>query len=164
MSDRAYNVLFVCMDNAVRSIMAEAILNQRGHGRFKAFSAGSHPTGQVNPIALKQLQDARLAIEGLRSKSWAEFAQAGAPPLDFVFTLCDAAAKESHPEWAGKPLIAHWGVPDPAAVQGSDRQIAKAFHDAFMALDWRIGLFICLPFSSLDQLTLSEQVAEIGAS
>jgi arsenate reductase len=162
MSERIYRVLFVCRDNAARSIMAEAILNQRGHGRFEAFSAGSHPAGRVHPSALKQLQDARLQTEGLRSKSWDEFAQPGSPPLDFVFTLCDVSARESHPAWPGKPLQASWGVPDPVTVQGSERNVAKAFHDSFMALDWRIGLFISLPIASLDRLTLADRVAEIG--
>jgi protein-tyrosine-phosphatase len=162
MSDRTYRVLFVCTDNAARSIMAEAILNQRGHGRFQAFSAGSHPAGLVHPSALQQLQDARLPTEGLRSKSWDEFVQPGAPPLDFVFTLCEAAARDPHPAWPGKPLVAGWGVPDPVAVQGSDRIVARAFHDCFMALDWRIGLFICLPIAALDRMTLADRVAEIG--
>ena len=164
MSERVYRVLFVCTDNAARSIMAEAILNQRGHGRFKAYSAGSQPGGQVHPYTVKQLQDSRLETEGLRSKSWDQFAQAGAEPLDFVFTLCDSAAEEAHPGWPGKPVTARWGVPDPAAVQGSERAIARAFHDAFMAIDWRIGLLVSLPIAALDQLTLAEQVAEIGES
>jgi arsenate reductase len=163
MSERTYRVLFLCTDNAALSIMAEAILNQRGHGRFLAFSAGSHPAGEVHPSALKQLQDSRLKTEGLRSKSWEEFAQPGAAPMDFVFTLSEAAAREPHPAWAGKPLMAGWGVPDPVAIQGSERNVARAFHDAFMALDWRIGLFICLPIAALDRMTLADRVAEIGA-
>jgi arsenate reductase len=164
MSDRVYYVLFVCTDNAARSIMAEAILNQRGHGRFRAFSAGSHPAGRVSPHALKQLQDARLDTVDLRSKSWDEFTQPGAPPLDFVCTLCDTAALETQPPWPGKPVTAHWGVPDPALVHEPEQAVAKAYHQAFMELDWRIGLFICLPIASLDQLTLADRVAEIGAS
>jgi len=164
MTERIYNVLFVCTDNAARSIMAEAILNQRGHGRFKAYSAGSHPAGQVHPCTLKQVQDSRLATEGLRSKSWDEFVKEGAPRLDFVFTLCDQAAEEAHPVWPGKPITVRWGVTDPTAVHGPERAVAKAFHDAFMALDWRIGLLISLPIAALDQLTLAERVAEIGES
>lgn len=164
MSDRVYWVLFVCTDNAARSIMAEAILNQRGHGRFRALSAGSHPAGRVSPHALKQLQDARLDTVDLRSKPWDEFTQPGAPPLDFVFTLCDAAVLETQPAWPGKPVTAHWGVPDPALVHEPEQAVAKAYHQAFMELDWRIGLFICLPIASLDQLTLADRVAEIGAS
>jgi arsenate reductase len=162
MSQQQYSVLFVGTANAARSVMAEAILSQRGHGRFKAFSAGSHPAGQVNPLALQQLRDARLDTAGLRSKSWDEFAQPGSPPLNFVFTLCDQAAKEAHPAWPGKPLTAFWGMPDPTAAHGSDRIIARAFHDAFMALDWRIGLLISLPIAALDQLSLAEEMTEIG--
>jgi arsenate reductase len=162
MSERTYRVLFLCTDNAARSIMAEAILNQRGHGRFLAFSAGSHPASEVHPSALQQLQDSRLQTEGLRSKSWDEFTQPDAPPIDFVFTLCEEAAREPQPAWPGKPVMAVWGVPDPVAVQGSERDVSKAFHDAFMALDWRIGLFICLPIAALDRMTLTDRVAEIG--
>lgn len=162
MSQPQHSVLFVGTANATRSLMAEAILNQRGRGRFKACSAGSHPAGQVNPLALQQLRDARLDVAGLHSKSWDEFAQAGSPPLNFVFTLCDLAAKETHPAWPGKPLTALWGMPDPTAAHGSDRIIARAFHDAFMALDWRIGLLISLPIAALDQLSLAEEMAEIG--
>jgi arsenate reductase len=162
MSERTYRVLFLCTDNAARSIMAEAILNQRGHGRFLAFSAGSHPASEVHPSALQQLQDSRLQTEGLRNKSWDEFTQPGAPPMDFVFTLCGEAAREPHPAWPGKPLLAVWDVPDPVAVQGSARNVSKAFHDAFMALDWRIGLLICLPIATLDRMTLADRVAEIG--
>jgi arsenate reductase len=162
MSQQQHSVLFVGTANSARSIIAEAILNQRGHGRFRAFSAGSHPAGQVNPLALQQLRDARLDTAGLRSKSWDEFAQPGGPPLNFVFTLCDQAAKEAHPAWPGKPLTAFWGMPDPTAAHGSDRIIARAFHDAFMALDWRIGLLISLPIAALDQLSLAEEMAEIG--
>jgi len=164
MTEQIYHVLFVCTDNATRSIMAEAILNQRGHGRFKAFSAGSHPTGQLHPYALKQLQDSRLATEGLRSKSWDEFVQEGAPRLDFVFTLCDPAEEEAHPVWPGKPITARWSLPDPAAVRDPEQAIAKAFHQAFMALDWRVGLLISLPISALDNLQLAERMTEIGES
>jgi arsenate reductase len=164
MTERIYHVLFVCTDNATRSIMAEAILNQRGHGRFKAFSAGSHPAGQVHPCALTQLRDSRLATDGLRSKSWDEFVQDGAPQLDFVFTLCSPAEDVPHPVWPGKPITARWDVPDPGAAQGSEQVIAKAFHQSFMALDWRIGLLVSLPIAALDRLTLAERVAEIGDS
>jgi len=163
-SEQQYSVLFIGTGNSARSIMAEAILRQRGHGRFVAYSAGSQPTGQVSPYALRQLQDARLEIDGLRSKSWAEFTQPGVAPLDFVFTLGDMAADVAHPVWPGRPVTAHWGVPDPAAVRGSDEVVARAFHSAFMALDWRIGLFICLPISALSDLALANRLTEIGTS
>ena len=157
-----YNVLFLCTGNSARSIMAEAIMNRKGKPNFTAYSAGSHPTGKVRPEALKQVEAARLSTAGLRSKDWSEFAQPGAPKLDFVFTVCDSAAKEVCPVWPGQPLTAHWGVPDPAAVTGTPEQIEKAFRDAFMTLDRRIGLFLCLPLASLDKLAIKREVDRIG--
>jgi arsenate reductase len=157
-----YNVLFLCTGNSARSIMAEAIMNRKGKPHFTAYSAGSHPTGKVRPEALKQVEAARLSTAGLRSKDWSEFAQPGAPKLDFVFTVCDSAAKEVCPVWPGQPLTAHWGVPDPAAVTGTPEQIEKAFRDAFMTLDRRIGLFLCLPLASLDKLAIKREVDRIG--
>src|SRR5947207_2743978 len=135
-----YNVLFLCTGNSARSIMAEAILNHKGAPKFKAWSAGSHPSGQVHPCALQQLQEARLPTNGLRSKGWEEFERPGAPQFDFVFTVCDNAAKEVCPIWPGQPMTAHWGVPDPAAVTGTEVQIARAFRDAFVMLERRISL------------------------
>jgi arsenate reductase (thioredoxin) len=164
MADRPYHVLFLCTGNSARSILAEVILNHRGAGRFRAFSAGSRPVGRVNPLAVAVLSEARMATEGLRSKSWDEFAAPGAPPLDFVFTVCDSAAGETCPLWPGQPVTAHWGLPDPAAVTGSDQERTKAFRDTFVALERRISLFTSLPISGLDQLTLSRRVAEIGRS
>lgn len=161
MKDR-YNVLFLCTGNSARSIMAEAILNHKGKPNFRAYSAGSHPSGFVRPEALKLIQEARLQINGLRSKDWDEFAKPGAPHLDFVFTVCDKAAKEVCPIWPGQPMTAHWGVPDPAAVSGSPTEIEKAFRDAFMTLDRRIGLFLCLPLSSLDSLAIQKNIDDIG--
>jgi arsenate reductase (thioredoxin) len=157
-----YNVLFLCTGNSARSIMAEAILNRKGKPNFVAFSAGSRPTGVVRPEALKQLELAHLSSAGLRSKDWAEFAQPGAPKLDFVFTVCDNAAKEVCPVWPGQPMTAHWGVPDPAAVAGTPEQIDKAFRDAFMILDRRISLFLCLPLTSLDKLAIKQEIDRIG--
>jgi arsenate reductase len=142
--------------------MAEAILNQKGKPHFTAYSAGSHPTGRVNPHALKQLEAARLPTSGLRSKSWDEFAKAVAPHLDFVFTVCDNAAQEVCPIWPGQPMTAHWGVPDPAAVAGSEEKIERAFRDAFVVLDRRISLFLALPLSSLDKLAISKEIERIG--
>jgi arsenate reductase (thioredoxin) len=142
--------------------MAESILNRKGAPNFKAYSAGSLPSGFVRPEALQQLALARLPIDGLRSKSWDEFAAPGAPRMDFVFTVCDTAAKEVCPLWPGQPMTAHWGVPDPAAVRGSQEEIEKAFRDAFMTLDRRIGLFLCLPLSSLDQLAIQKNIDDIG--
>jgi arsenate reductase len=164
MTRQSYSVLFVGTVNSGRSIMAEAILRLRGLGRFTAFSAGSHPSGQVDPDALAQVHEARLPVEGLRSKSWDEFVRPDAPPLDFVFYVCDAAARESAPDWPGEPVVARWTMPDPMAVTGTELARKKAFHDAFMQLDWRIGLFIALPISGLDQLTLERHMKEIGAS
>ena len=159
---KTYNVLFLCTGNSARSIMAEAILNRKGKPNFAAYSAGSHPTGKVRPEALKQLGLAHLSTEGLRSKDWAEFAQPGAPHLDFVFTVCDNAAKEVCPVWPGQPMTAHWGVPDPAAVAGTPEQIEKAFRDAFMTLDRRISLLLCLPLASLDKLAIKKEIDRIG--
>jgi arsenate reductase len=157
-----YNVLFLCTGNSARSIMAQAILNQKGKPNFTAYSAGSHPTGIVRPEALQQIELARMPTGGLRSKSWDEFAQPGAPALNFVFTVCDRAAQEVCPIWPGQPMTAHWGVPDPAAVQGTAEDIARAFRDAFVALDRRISLFLCLPLSSLDKLALQREIDRIG--
>jgi arsenate reductase len=158
-----YNVLFLCTGNSARSIMAEAILNHRGGGRFKAYSAGSHPTGQPRPEALRQIESAGMATDGLRSKFWDEFSGPGAPQLDFVFTVCDSAAKEQCPYWPGQPMTAHWGIPDPAAAKGRPEEIARAFHDAFFVLDRRIGLFILLPLDTLDQLSIKKRIEEIGS-
>ena len=157
-----YNVLFLCTGNSARSIMAEAILNQKGKPTFSAYSAGSFPTGKVRPEALRQLEAARVPIAGLRSKSWEEFSRADAPKLDFVFTVCDNAAKEVCPIWPGQPMTAHWGIPDPAAVAGTPEQIEKAFRDAYFMLDRRITLFLNLPLQSLDRLAIKKQIDEIG--
>jgi arsenate reductase (thioredoxin) len=159
-----YNVLFLCTGNSARSIMAEAILNQKGKGRFTAYSAGSHPSGQPRPEALKQIETAGLPIAGLRSKSWDEYAEPGAPKMDFVFTVCDNAAKEQCPFWPGQPMTAHWGVADPAAVKGSEAEIARAFRDAFTVLDRRIGLFLSLPLSALEQIAIKREIDKIGRS
>jgi arsenate reductase len=159
-----YNVLFLCTGNSSRSILAEAILNAIGQDRFRAFSAGSHPTGKVNPHALEQLRHARLPTEGLRSKSWDEFAMAGAPRLDFVFTVCDQAAGEVCPVWPGQPMTAHWGVPDPAAVEGDENAIRRAFFLAYDVLFRRIGLFTALRLESLERLALQRRLDEIGKS
>jgi len=157
-----YHVLFLCTGNSARSIMAEAILNLRGRPNFRASSAGSHPTGKVRPEALRQLETARIPTRDLRSKSWDEFALPDAPKLDFVFTVCDHAAKEVCPVWPGQPLTAHWGVPDPAAVQGSEAEVQRAFRDAFLVLDRRIGLFLCLPLAKLDNLAVKREIDRIG--
>jgi arsenate reductase len=157
-----YNVLFLCTGNSARSIMAEAILNQKGRPNFSAHSAGSFPTGRVNPAALKQLELARLPTEYLRSKSWDEFAKLGAPKMNFVFTVCDNAAREVCPVWPGQPMTAHWGIPDPATATGSPEQIDRAFRDAFVALDRRISLFLALPLASLDKLALQKEIDRIG--
>src|SRR5712675_734566 len=156
------NVLFLCTGNSARSILAETILNQKGTPNFRAYSAGSHPTGRVNPIAVKLLDAAKMPVANLRSKSWDEFAKPGAPKMDFVFTVCDNAANEICPVWPGQPITAHWGVPDPAAVKGSPEQIGRAFRDAFMILDRRISLFLSLPLSTLDQLAIKTEVDRIG--
>ena len=157
-----YNVLFLCTGNSARSIMAEAILNFKGRPQFTAYSAGSHPAGKVRAEAVKQLQLAHIPTTGFRSKSWDEFAKADAPKLDFVFTVCDHAAKEICPVWPGQPMTAHWGVPDPAAVAGTPDQIEKAFRDAFLMLDRRISLFLCLPLASIDKLALKKELDSIG--
>ena len=157
-----YNVLFLCTGNSARSIMAEAILNFKGRPTFTAYSAGSHPSGQVRPEALRQLEVAHIPTQNFRSKSWDEFAQPAAPKLDFVFTVCDNAAKEVCPVWPGQPMTAHWGVPDPAAVHGTEAEVARAFRDAFFMLDRRISLFLCLPLASLDRLALKREVDNIG--
>jgi arsenate reductase (thioredoxin) len=157
-----YNVLFLCTGNSARSIMAEAILNQKGMPRFQAYSAGSHPSGQVRPEALRQLETAHLPTSGLRSKSWDEFAKPDAPGLDFVFTVCDNAANEVCPVWPGQPMTSHWGVPDPAAVHGSAEQVQKAFREAFFLLDRRISLFLNLPLASIDRLSLKGEIDKIG--
>ena len=157
-----YNVLFLCTGNSARSIMAEAIMNQKGKPAFTAYSAGSQATGRIRPEAIKRLQTAGLPTENLRSKNWDEFARPGAPQLDFVFTVCDNAAKEVCPIWPGQPMTAHWGVPDPAAVEGTPEQIERAFRDAFMMLDRRISLFLCLPLVSLDKLAIQKEIDRIG--
>lgn len=157
-----YNVLFLCTGNSARSIMAEAILNQKGRPNFSAFSAGSQAKGTVHPQALQQLKLAHLSTSGVRSKSWDEFAAPGAPRMDFVFTVCDNAAREVCPVWPGQPMTAHWGVPDPAVATGTPEQIARAFREAFMMLDRRISLFLCLPFSSLDKLAIKKEIDRIG--
>jgi arsenate reductase (thioredoxin) len=157
-----YNVLFLCTGNSARSIMAEAILNFKGRPNFTAYSAGSHPSGTVRPEALDLLAKAHMPVEGLRSKGWEEFSQAGAPKLDFVFTVCDNAAKEVCPVWPGQPMTAHWGVPDPATVQGTEQEVQKAFRDAFFMLERRISLFLCLPMASLDKLALQSEIERIG--
>ena len=157
-----YNALFLCTGNSARSIMAEAILNRKGRPNFRAYSAGSHPTGRVRPEALRQIEIAQLPTEGLRSKDWEEFAKPGAPQMNFVFTVCDNAAKEVCPVWPGQPMTAHWGVPDPAAVEGSPEEIERAFRDAFMTLDRRISLLLSLPLASLDKLAIKREIDRIG--
>jgi len=163
-ADRVYNVLFLCTGNSARSILAEAILNNRGKGRFKAFSAGSHPKVEVHPLALALLERKGLPTEGLRSKAWDEFAQPAAPTLDFIFTVCDNAAGEVCPVWPGHPMTAHWGQPDPAAVEGTELDRTNAFREAFSVLERRIEAFTSLPMASLDQLSLGKKVREIGKS
>lgn len=157
-----YNVLFLCTGNSARSIMAEAILSFKGRPTFSAYSAGSHPAGKIHPQALRELENARLPTDGLRSKSWEEFAEPGAPTLDFVFTVCDNAAKEVCPVWPGQPISAHWGIPDPAAVRGTEAEVERAFREAFVTLDRRIGLFLSLPLTSLDGLAVKKEVNKIG--
>ena len=159
---RRYNVLFLCTANSARSIMAEAILNKKGAPTFTAYSAGSHPAGRVRPEALKQLETAKLATDGLRSKNWSEFAKPDSPMMEFVFTVCDNAAKEMCPVWPGQPMTAHWGISDPAEAHGAPEQIERAFRDAFMMLDRRISLFLCLPMASLDKLAIQKEIDRIG--
>jgi arsenate reductase len=160
--EKRYNVLFLCTGNSAPSIMAEAILNSKGRPFFYAYSAGSHPSGCVRPEALAQIELARMPVEGFRSKSWDEFAKPGAPQMDFVFTVCDNAASEICPVWPGQPMTAHWGVADPAAIQGTRDQIERAFRDAFMTLDRRISLFLSLPLSTLGQLAIKKEIDRIG--
>lgn len=157
-----YNVLFLCTGNSARSIMAEAIMNYKGRLNFTAYSAGSHPSGAVRQEAIAQLEIAHVPANGLRSKSWEEFAKPDAPKLDFVFTVCDNAAKEVCPTWPGQPLTAHWGVPDPAAAHGTARDIERAYRDAFMILERRISLFLCLPLASIDKLAIKKEIDNIG--
>jgi arsenate reductase len=157
-----FSVLFLCTGNSARSILAEAILNNKGRPNFSAYSAGSHPKGSVHPAALKQLELSHLPTAGLRSKSWDEFAKPGAPKLDFVFTVCDNAAHEACPIWPGQPITAHWGVPDPAAVTGTPEEIGRAFRDAFTTLDRKISLFLSLPLGSLEKLAIKNEVDRIG--
>jgi len=157
-----YNVLFLCTGNSARSILAEAILAHRGAGRFRSFSAGSHPNGRVNPFALALLERLGWPTDGYRSKSWDEFAVPGAPPLHFVFTVCDNAAGEVCPVWPGQPVTAHWGIPDPAAVEGTEMQKTEAFREAFRVLDRRVELFTSLPLASLEGLSLAQRLRDIG--
>jgi len=157
-----YNVLFLCTGNSARSIMAEAIMNYKGRPNFTAYSAGSHPSGTVRPEAIQQLENAHLPTSGLRSQSWDEFAKPGAPKLDFVFTVCDNAAKEVCPFWPGQPLTAHWGVLDPAMVSGTQKEIERAYRDAFTTLDRRISLFLSLPLASIDKLAIKKEIDKIG--
>jgi arsenate reductase (thioredoxin) len=160
--DTYYNVLFLCTGNSARSIMAEAILNNKGRGRFTAYSAGSHPTGAVRPEALKQIASAGIATDELRSKSWDEFAQAGAPELNFIFTVCDSAANEACPYWPGHPMTAHWRVADPAAVKGTPVEIERAFHSAYLTLERRINLFLSLPPATLEGMSVQDELKRIG--
>ena len=162
MTVQPLNVLFLCTGNSARSIMAERLVERWGAGKFNGFSAGSHPKGEVHPLALRTLEDAGLPTDGLRSKSWDEFAQPGAPVMDFVFTVCDDAAGETCPVWPGQPMTAHWGVLDPAAVTGSDLERTAAFRIAFRMLETRIKLFASLPFAKLEQASLRRRVQEIG--
>jgi arsenate reductase len=161
--DRPYNVLFLCTGNSARSILAEAIVNRDGKGRFKAYSAGSHPRGSVNPHALKLLASQGVDTAGFRSKSWDEFAAPGAPKMDFVFTVCDDAAGEACPVWPGQPVTAHWGIPDPAAATGSEAEIGLAFAEAYRLLDNRISVFLSLPIGKLDRMALQSRLDTIGA-
>jgi len=162
MPDKVYEVLVLCTGNSARSILAEALINHRGAGRFRAYSAGSHPTGRVNPFAVATLQRFGLPTEGLRSKSWNEFAGPGSPRLDFIFTVCDNAAGEVCPLWPGQPITAHWGVPDPAAVEGTDERKLQAFEDTFRILERRVSRFVDLPLSSLDTRDLVRMLRNIG--
>lgn len=157
-----YNVLFLCTGNSARSILAEAIMNKKGFPNFTAYSAGSHPKGTVHPAAIHQIQVANLPTARYRSKDWSEFAKPDAPRIDFVITVCDNAAKEMCPVWPGHPMTAHWGVPDPAAVEGTPEEIEKAFRDAYIMLDKRISLFLSLPLSSLDNLAIKKEIDRIG--
>jgi arsenate reductase len=162
MPDKIYNVLFLCTGNSARSILAEAILNRDGKGHFRAFSAGSQPKGDVNPYAMTLLRKSGYDTSAMRSKSWSEFAQPGAPKLDFVFTVCDNAAGEACPFWPGQPMTAHWGIPDPAAATGTEAEIGVAFKDAYRMLTRRIELFLALPIDKLDRMVLGARLKEIG--
>ncbi len=162
MPDQPFNVLFLCTGNSARSIMAEAILNRLGAGKFRAYSAGSQPKGKVHPETLRLLQSLNYETAGFRSKSWAEFAKPGAPALDFIFTVCDNAAGETCPLWPGQPMTAHWGIPDPAGAKGSDAEAALAFKDAYRMLTHRIEAFASLPLRSLDKASLQKKLREIG--
>ena len=162
MAAKIYNVLFICTGNSARSILAEAILNREGRGRFKAYSAGSQPKGAVHPFALDLLKRSNHPVEGLRSKSWDEFAAPGAPALDFAFTVCDNAAGEVCPIWPGQPMTAHWGLPDPAAAEGTEAERRLAFAEAYRMLTNRIGVFVNLPLGSLDRLSLQRRLDAIG--
>ncbi|HHX82984.1 MAG TPA: arsenate reductase ArsC [Pseudomonadaceae bacterium] len=161
-TEKIYNTLFLCTGNSARSILAEGILNELGKGRFRAWSAGSHPKGEVHPLALATLEQMHFPSTGYRSKNWGEFVQADAPPLDFIFTVCDNAAGEACPVWPGKPVTAHWGVPDPAAVEGSEVERRMAFRDAAIVLKRRIELFLSLPLRSLDAMSLQQELRDIG--
>jgi arsenate reductase len=162
MTDRIYKVLFLCTHNSARSVLAEALLNRLGEGRFQAYSAGSFPSGRVNPLAIDTLQGLRYSTVGLRSKSWDEFAEPGAPEMDFVITVCDQAAGEVCPVWPGQPVTAHWGMPDPSLVEGSDEERMRAFKRAYMALQHRISIFTSLRIDKLDRLALKHQLDEVG--
>jgi len=162
MTDKTYNVLFLCTGNSARSILAESILNRLGRGHFRAYSAGSYPKGAVHPFALDLLRRQHYPVDALRSKSWDEFAAPGAPPLDFVFTVCDNAAGEVCPIWPGQPMTAHWGLPDPAAVEGTEAERRAAFADTMRRLHSRIGIFVSLPIDSLDKLSLQNRLSAIG--
>lgn len=162
MADRAYHVLFLCTGNSARSIIAEALLNKLGAGNFRAYSAGSQPKAQVNPNTIHLLQSLGHDTSGYRSKSWDEFAKAGEPTFDFVFTVCDNAAAEACPVWPGQPMTAHWGIPDPAEATGNQAEVALAFKDAYRLLNQRIGIFTALPLRSLDQLSLQSKLRDIG--
>jgi arsenate reductase len=162
MTEQIYNVLFLCTGNSARSVLAESILRKDGRGRFQAFSAGSQPKGEVNPFAIKVLESLDYPTDGLRSKSWQEFAVAGAPVMDFVFTVCDSAAGESCPAWPGQPMTAHWGIEDPASVEGTDIQKEAAFVTAFRYMKTRISLFTALPLSKIDKMALGTKLRDIG--
>ncbi|MBX9714973.1 MAG: arsenate reductase ArsC [Burkholderiaceae bacterium] len=162
MSDKVYNVLFICTHNSARSILAEGLLNSLGRGRFVAYSAGSQPGGSVNPFALKTLERLRIPTDGYRSKDWAEFSQPHAPQMDFVFTVCDNAAGEVCPVWPGQPMTAHWGIPDPAAFEGTDEEKSRVFWDAAVILKRRIELMLALPMQSLDRLAIQREITDIG--
>jgi protein-tyrosine-phosphatase len=163
MDHKVFNVLFLCTGNSARSIMAEALMNRAGQGRFRAFSAGSQPKGEVHPQAIATLKKAGFNTDFARSKDWTEFAEEGAPQMDFVFTVCDNAASEACPVWPGQPMSAHWGIPDPAAVEGSESELAIAFAESFRMLDSRISVFCSLPLNSIDRLSLQNRLDEIGS-